>query len=603
MLSRKLQLVTGAEALAFMLKQAGVKHVFAYPGTSELALCDAILRISGIELINGRGDKESAFMAAGGSLFSPLHSAALLHGARGVTNAAGAVADARRNEIGTVFIVGLPSTSSQKYLPPHGEEKLIDLIGGFSKSAWEIINVSQLSDNATLRYKKAAEFVKVARDALQHAVALPRGPTVLGVPQDALEKRWIPISLLKTMSLSLPLPTIDTKKIEKAIRLIKSKQKPLILVDDFLYKDPDAKALLLRFAEHVGAPVFQVWYRRGPMLFESTRFFDNPYFVGYYDLKNAKHEQLMRETDLLITLEDRNMYERVIGAIPSCEKIAITSHRDMTKKNGYLKHNDILIDGRVSEAMEMISNSLPPNLNRQDVQRVCLNIGKKGIDESVSRKYAKMRLTIAEELASVFTHVGKPVLVDDSQMFGGLLAQHYNLFPKKLRVFGDHGGFIGGGMALATGLARCDSAITVFCTIGDQSFTNAIQALASMVQELAPAIYIICNNGRSVSLAKQMLSQDSSAFDHGRHPFLQNIENFSYLKLVESFGIPTAQINCNPGVVSNVKLRKQLREEFNRALCKQSPVFIELLLPSDQKAWNGIWSVSGNEVKMTPKSA
>src|SRR6266567_5012549 len=46
---------TGAEAIAAVLRQAGVTHVFAYAGTSELAMCDAVDRAHDIALVNGRG--------------------------------------------------------------------------------------------------------------------------------------------------------------------------------------------------------------------------------------------------------------------------------------------------------------------------------------------------------------------------------------------------------------------------------------------------------------------------------------------------------------------------------------------------------------------
>src|SRR5262249_14614586 len=46
-----------------------------------------------IPLVNARGDKEAVFMAAGAGLDADRRAVALLHGARGLTNAAGAVAD------------------------------------------------------------------------------------------------------------------------------------------------------------------------------------------------------------------------------------------------------------------------------------------------------------------------------------------------------------------------------------------------------------------------------------------------------------------------------------------------------------------------------
>src|SRR5215475_6291475 len=50
--------LTGGEAVALLLRQEKVATAFAYAGTSELAICDALARLPGLRLINGRGDKD-----------------------------------------------------------------------------------------------------------------------------------------------------------------------------------------------------------------------------------------------------------------------------------------------------------------------------------------------------------------------------------------------------------------------------------------------------------------------------------------------------------------------------------------------------------------
>ncbi|KII00303.1 hypothetical protein LP52_01665 [Streptomonospora alba] len=66
LLGREVQ-VSGAEAIAVTLADAGVHSVFAYAGTSELAVCDVIARTAVVRLVHGSGAKESAFFAAGES--------------------------------------------------------------------------------------------------------------------------------------------------------------------------------------------------------------------------------------------------------------------------------------------------------------------------------------------------------------------------------------------------------------------------------------------------------------------------------------------------------------------------------------------------------
>ena len=590
------EILTGAEALAYILEKEKILNIFAYPGTSELAMCDAIRKNSKLNLINGRGDKESAFMAAGGSLLKPSHAVAILHGARGLTNAVGALADVRRNEIGTVFFVGLPSTNSAPFLPPHGELNLISNVGNFAKYYDEIGEAVNKNDSSSEIKRKAASFIKKIRTVISKSRSLPIGPTIFGIPQDIAENSWIPSSFMQTYSPEKKEINDSLQEADKAMKFINNSRRVVILVDDFLYKHPGAKNKLADLAEALNAPIFQVYYGRGPMLFEKSSSRYNPYFVGDYKPNCEAQKKVMDQADLLITLEDRNMYSRVVGNLPSCKKIAITTNLSMTSKNKYLKKDDVVLVGDLLTYMTHISSHVNIQSNKIKLKKQCDEIRKKSQEEyELDPGFAKMRRCISEELATAFRKVSHPVLIDDSQMFGGLLAEYYDLFPKNLRVFGDHGAFIGGGLAYATGLAQCEQSTKVFNSLGDQSFTNAIQGLIAAVQEKTNIIYIVCNNGKSVSLFKQILSQDPFSFEKGAHRFLHNAP-YQYSRLTKSLGIPSYEISFlttnEKGLNTSSKiLRKILLESLNT----KGPVFIELKLPSDFAAWKGIWAIKGNE--------
>lgn len=591
------KLLSGAEALAIVLKKEKVKYVFAYPGTSELAMCNAILKIPEVTLINGRGDKETAFMAAGGSLLHSSNAVAILHGARGLTNATGAIADVNRNEIGTVFFVGLPSTSSARYLPPHGEQDLIHAIGNFTKNSDEITEVGCKDDSEEELERKAIIFISKIKDAIYQSRSLPNGPTMLGIPQDVSENKWIsPILLKKYKPSSQKLIELNLLKLQKAITIIKEKSNPVILVDDFLYKNSKAKRQLLKFAESINALIFQIFYSRGPMFFETSLKKQNPYFIGYYKPQNPIHKKIVERANLLITLEDRNMYARIVGHLPNCQKIAITSNPKMTQKNDYLQPNDILLSGDVLVYMEKISNSVHKKTENLALKKFIKKIQEESLETiENNHKYDFMRKDIASELAHILSKIKQPIIVDDSQMFGGILAEGYEGFPQNLRVFGDHGGFIGGGLIYANGLARCEKSVKVFSTLGDQSFTNAIQGLISAVQEQIKIVYIVCNNEKSVSLFKQILSQDRTAFDHGKNKFLFNAP-FDYSKIAKSLGIATFTIIFNNSTSKkNSTKAKLFRQVLKKALDIEGPVLVELKLPSSPEAWSGIWAIKGNE--------
>jgi acetolactate synthase-1/2/3 large subunit len=179
--------VTGAEALAELLGGSACSTVFAYPGTSELALCSAIAGRDDLRLVNARGDKEAAFMAAGGNLQGRQECVAILHGARGLTNALGAVADVRRSEVPVLYLVGMPSRSSARYLPPHGEPALIQDAGAFARS---------VVDCSTMEGLDPEVFLALVRQAFAALGRAPYGPVLLGLPQDVLTSRFVPSRLL-----------------------------------------------------------------------------------------------------------------------------------------------------------------------------------------------------------------------------------------------------------------------------------------------------------------------------------------------------------------------------------------------------------------------
>lgn len=593
------QCINGAEAIALILGYMGTKTVFAYAGTSELALCDAVDRQPSLELVNGRGDKESAFMAAGGTLLRPQRSAAILHGARGLTNAAGAVADARRSEVGTVFIVGLPSSTSVKYLPPHAERGLLPAIGTFVDWWWEAPSMAEIEEDSGL----ASEFCKKIVEAIETIAQMPARPAMIGIPQDVAEMSWIPINAVVDVvrEFSTPLANNHVKMSEDqdlsdAISLIAQAKKPVILIDDYALKYSGIVKAIDIFSKHINAPVLQLRYRRGPMLFERLRYEYVHNFVGWLNQFSKEHRELVAGCDLFITIEDRNIYRRVVGDLPESRKIAITGFPEKTIKNDYISESDVIVEASPTETMLRIVNALPPKKDHQwwsfDIERAA-RVTPEPADELVEYQ----RTGIVQAVGSAFVDSKQPVLVDDSQMFGGIISERYDLLPKDIRVFGSHGGFVGSGVSVATGIAIVERDCSVVCTLGDQGFTNSIQGLICAIEQEAPITYIVCNNGMSVSLTKQANATDSSWFDGGKRGYLKNTPKWSYVGLARSLGMFGVKVSVPIGPDEKTVAAGIAELHDAVAQCKNhdGPKLIELVLPSEPAAWRGIWLTQGFE--------
>ena len=586
--------LTGAETLAIVLQQHGAKFAFAYAGTSELALCRAIDRASDLQLVNGRGDKECVFMAAGASLLRPNRGIAIVHGARGLTNAAGAVADTRRNETGTLVVVGLASTGSARFLPPHAEHDLISSIGNFTGWYWE---APAIPGDAPGRGRAARQFVAMLRTALGTSARQPTRPSMFAIPQDVAEARWIPLSALQCPWRPLTAAVAADSAVARAADVLGRASRPLFLLDDYALAHPCLRETLDELTNLIGAPVFQLRYRRGPMLFERLRQEEVGNFLGWFNPFSAAHHDLLAGCDLLITVEDRNIYRRIVGDLPPCQKIAITSDGGKVLKNEYLESQDLLLEGEVVMTLKALTAELTRrNLSRRRWFTTPAAGAASATPEPASDPVEHMRTAIVSTLTQTLSSWDSPALVDDSQMFGGLLAERYDLLPSGLRVFGDHGGFVGGGLATATGLAISHPGLRVLCTLGDQGFTNSFQCLVSAVQDRVPIVILVCNNGGAVSLEKQVTVSDPSWCNAGRRRYLGNVPGFSYRRAAEALGIAAWFVELSLDGVN--RAADELGQALNEATATPGPALVEISLPSEPEVWRGIWLTQGfDEVK------
>lgn len=584
-------LLTGAEASVVMLARAGVEIVFAYPGTSELALCDAVARAPGIRLINSRGDKEAAFMSAGASMLAPGKGAAILHAARGLTNAAGGVADARRNEWPSLVMVGLPSTSTARYLPPHGEPRLLEGIGLFAKAWYELSR----ADPETF----AATFAAALADTMLR----PHGPVLLGLCQDIAQDPWVPYPVCAAAR-SLTRPCLAGAAVGAAAEVVRAAARVVVIVDDYLLRYADAAQILAAFCARAGAVVLQVRYQRGAMLFDRLSRVEVSAYAGWLDPSDAWQRNLLNRADLIITLEDRNMYRRVVGVLPPCRKIAITSDAGKVHKNEYLSGDDMLLEGDVATLLRALTDQLSGMRAAWADERSPRQRPPSAGGEVASPTVRLLRDSIGNAFANAFSTVDEPVLIDDAQMFGGLLAEAHDAFPVALRIFGDHGGFVGGGIGYATGLALAESGVSVVCSLGDQGFGNGCQGLVAAAEQRAPVTFVVCNNGGSVSLLKQARAANERLFDDGAEPFLDN-PAVEPAVLAAAMGLYVDRIDFTDLTEEAIaKSAARLETALAKALGARAPHLIELCLPAWEEAWAGIWLAAGfDEVATAEGSA
>lgn len=566
--------LTGAQALARTLARNGTTIAFAYPGTTELAIC-AALGQHGVTVINSRGDKEAVFMAAGANRLDRQRRAiAVLHGARGLTNALGAICDVRRSETPVLCLTGTASRHSARFLPPHTE---LDLLSSASRFA------SHTVDFAKVHQWDHRTFTRLLRIGLR----MVDGPTLLGLPQDLAETAFIPANAPLSARAETA-PTASPTELSRAQALIRAARHPFVLIDDYLLTDDGtAETMLGTFAQRIRAPVYQVAYQRGPMLFQQASLRRIPTLVGPYDPADPVHATVLAKSDLLITVEDRNMYPRVVGPFPSCPTIVISSKPKAVIKNGYTTDSTVILHGPPGDTLYRLTTALPSQHSSTLVS---------GIPAHDQPPDDHDGQTLVAAIAAGLAGIPSPVVVDDSQSFGALVARHYHLFPASIRVLGSHGGFVGSGMATAVGAALAGH--SVLCLLGDQGFTNAVQALATAARASGDLVIVVCNNGASQSLTHQAYVDE-----HHLSPstaLLRNCASMAYTKIAAGYGITsyilTWSCSNTPGTALAVPRQEtaaHLTNAIRRTLFGHEPSLIELVMCECPSLWSGLWRTHG----------
>jgi acetolactate synthase I/II/III large subunit len=297
------------------------------------------------------------------------------------------------------------------------------------------------------------------------------------------------------------------------------------------------------------------------------------------------------------------MYPRVIGELPGCRKIALTSKPAAARKNGYLGPGDALLHADVVAALRELAD-IAPGRNGARPWYAQIAAGDSGPALGVPDEAAALRTGIARAIDAVAGRLDRPlVLVDDSQMFGGMLAEEYDHLPPGLRVVGGHGGFVGSGITLATGLALGEPEVKVLCCLGDQGFTNSMQGLVCAVQESAPVTFLVCNNGGAVSLRKQ--SSPSGWLDGGHDRYLENAAGMHYAEIAEALGVRSQRLDLSDWLDRDRAATRlaAFAPLLGDMAGRPGPTLIELVLPADPEFWTGVWITQGFEQKPAAQAA
>ena len=286
-----------ADAYLELLAARGVEYFFANAGTDFAPLIEAYARRSAQGQASPRPitvphEVPAVAMAHGYTMITGRAQVVMVHVIVGAGNAAGGVINAARSNVPMLFSAGRnPITEAgnagSRDRPIHWAQEAFDQAGmlrEFVKWDYELKRFDQLET--------------VVDRALTLAQSEPRGPVYLTLPREVLAERHEAIEYADPARAVVPAATQpDPRAIDEAAEILASARNPVIITKA-VGRDPAAVPVLVRFAETLGAPVFDQFhtYVNFPQ--------DHPLHAGFEPLDGrfepAAH---LSEADAILVIE------------------------------------------------------------------------------------------------------------------------------------------------------------------------------------------------------------------------------------------------------------------------------------------------------------
>jgi len=485
-------LTTGRAAFLDLLIDEGVEVLFGNPGTTELAIMEALGCRPELQYVLGLQESVVVAMADGYARASNRLAACNVHVAPGLGNAMGALYNAKF--YGSPLLI----TAGQQE-QGHGltEPMLYD----------PLVPIAQPMVKWAIEVARLKDLPRIVRRAAKVATTPPTGPVFISLPGDVLDDET---------ELDLGRPTrVDaaTRPTESALERLADRllgaRNPVLLVGHELSRH-DAFQEAAQLAELLGAPAYQQ-----TIPYSATFPTEHRAFVGVLTRSQQQVRATLEPHDLLVSLGAdvlRMSVHSPIDPLPEGMAIVQISERDWELAKNYPA--EIAIRANVRETLRAL---LPVVRARRSAQRS--ELADRRLAELATQNWTARRARLCDEVQAAArarpvdprllmmrlseTIPAEAVVVDE-----GVTAT-YSL-PSLLRLrdarsyYGLASGGIGFAIAGAVGISLALPQRPVVAIIGDGSAMYTIQALWTAAHLKRPITYVIADN-RSYRILKERL--------------------------------------------------------------------------------------------------
>jgi benzoylformate decarboxylase len=519
--------VSGHAAFLKLLAAEGVTHLFGNPGTTELAIMEAMSKQTDIEYVLGLQEGVVVAMADGYARASGRLAAANVHVAPGLGNAMGALFNAKFYGSPLLLTAGQQEqghglTEPMLYAP------LVPIAQPMVKWAVDVNRVEDLP--------------RVVHRAAKVALTPPTGPVFISLPGDILDAE-VPLALGHPTRVDTAVRPADVALERLAERLLEARNPVIIAAHELSSRDALAEAAEL--ADLIGAGV---WQETIP--YSANFVSEHPAFLGTLTRSQTQVRAALAPHDLLVCLGGellRMSVHHPLDALPDGMPVVQISERDW--ELGKNHPTEIALRADVRETLRALNALLRTRMTAAQKATAKRRIEALARDNwSAKRVRAREEALKAAAVQPIDPRFFMMQLADalpaDAVLVEEALTTSAPL-PALLRqrdrqgYYGLASGGIGFAVAGAVGISLALPQRPVVALIGDGSAMYNIQALWTAARLKRPITYVIANNRGYRILKERLVSfrkTDKFVGMDIREP------EIDFVHLATSLGVPARRV-------------------------------------------------------------
>lgn len=512
-----MEMMSGADMVVRSLKDAGVEHVFGYPGGAVLDIYDALYAQTDVEHVLVRHEQAAAHMADGYARSTGKTGTVLVTSGPGATNTITGIATAYMDSIPMVVLSGqVPSMH----------------IGEDAFQETDMVGCSRPVVKHSFLVKRAIDIPKAIAKAYYIANTGRPGPVVVDIPKDIVNPQEAhPYEFPKEISMRSYNPTLKghSKQIRKAVKVLLEAKRPVIYVGGGAIASEASKSLT-ELAELLHSPVTSTLMGLGAFSGVHSQ------FVGMLGMHGTlEANKTMHNSDCILALGAR-FDDRVTNNVAKFCPHATIIHVDIDPAS---ISKTVAVHVPVVGSVDTVVKQILKQLEDEDLkkQKDKLEDWWEQIEQWRSRNclaYQRDEEQIKPQqvVEAVYKHTNGEAYISSDvgqhQMFAAL----YYPFAKPRRWINSGGlGTMGFGLPAAMGVQKALPEAQSVVITGDGSIQMNIQELSTCLQYNLP-IKIISLNNRALGMVRQW--QDMIYKGRHSHSYMDSMPDF--VKLAEAYG-------------------------------------------------------------------